>query len=361
MEYIDETMHEDELYHHGILGMHWGRRNGPPYPLSAGKHSASEKKAGWRKSLKKSNKKDDIKDRKTETKEYSEHPDDKYMDSRKFGTQDLDRLTQRFNSERAFNTALREKLTSENMLDEARLKSMSRRDRQELFLELERMETDAAYNRAVRNAVQSQIDLINANRTLYDLQHPKTKWQKAKEATGQVLADIGKNTARSVGTQVATYMIGGAINKAFGDNVVSAGKQIMTEAKQMEKQRQKWENQTKYNNAYVDFKKSEKRKNDVDDEKPDKEDWKEKAEYYKAYNNYYKQKSEYKKNKEKKKEDKKNKSDPGPTMDFREANYYTGNPTAQYDYREVDTGNSYFDQFNSYGSGGSNSKKRKKK
>ena len=31
--------------------MRWGKRNGPPYPLSAGAHSASEKKAGWRKSL----------------------------------------------------------------------------------------------------------------------------------------------------------------------------------------------------------------------------------------------------------------------------------------------------------------------
>lgn len=40
------------LMHHGILGMKWGRRNGPPYPLGASDHSASEKKAGWMKSLK---------------------------------------------------------------------------------------------------------------------------------------------------------------------------------------------------------------------------------------------------------------------------------------------------------------------
>lgn len=39
------------LAHHGIMGQRWGKRNGPPYPLGAGDHSASEKKAGWRKSL----------------------------------------------------------------------------------------------------------------------------------------------------------------------------------------------------------------------------------------------------------------------------------------------------------------------
>lgn len=47
----------NELYHHGILGQEWYKRNGPPYPLRASNHSASEKKAGWRKSLDKSDEK----------------------------------------------------------------------------------------------------------------------------------------------------------------------------------------------------------------------------------------------------------------------------------------------------------------
>lgn len=40
------------LCHHGIMGQKWGKRNGPPYPLSPGAHSSAEKKANWQQSLK---------------------------------------------------------------------------------------------------------------------------------------------------------------------------------------------------------------------------------------------------------------------------------------------------------------------
>lgn len=40
-----------ELKHHGILGQKWGVKNGPPYPLDEGDHSAAEKKAGWKESI----------------------------------------------------------------------------------------------------------------------------------------------------------------------------------------------------------------------------------------------------------------------------------------------------------------------
>lgn len=51
MDYYGNNDWRDYLAHHGILGQKWGTRNGPPYPLDGSDHSASEKKAGWRKSL----------------------------------------------------------------------------------------------------------------------------------------------------------------------------------------------------------------------------------------------------------------------------------------------------------------------
>lgn len=37
-----QIVQNDYLEHHGILGMKWGKRNGPPYPLTGSSHSAAE-------------------------------------------------------------------------------------------------------------------------------------------------------------------------------------------------------------------------------------------------------------------------------------------------------------------------------
>lgn len=55
MWYVIKLDSENEIYHHGIKGQKWGKKNGPPYPLGASEHSSAERKEGhkgWSKEAK---------------------------------------------------------------------------------------------------------------------------------------------------------------------------------------------------------------------------------------------------------------------------------------------------------------------
>lgn len=52
VEYYGNNDYRDYLAHHGIPRMQWGKRNGPPYPLDYGDHSAAEKRGMAEKGVK---------------------------------------------------------------------------------------------------------------------------------------------------------------------------------------------------------------------------------------------------------------------------------------------------------------------
>lgn len=43
--------YDEYLAHHGIIGMRWGKRNGPPYPLKRSQMSSAEKRNASQKSV----------------------------------------------------------------------------------------------------------------------------------------------------------------------------------------------------------------------------------------------------------------------------------------------------------------------
>lgn len=54
------TISSDEIFHHGIEGMHWGQRNGPPYPLDSRTHNRVVKGATTGAGRRKSNDKSSV-------------------------------------------------------------------------------------------------------------------------------------------------------------------------------------------------------------------------------------------------------------------------------------------------------------
>lgn len=228
--------YREEFYHSGILGMKWGKRNGPPYPLKPSRRSAAEKRAAKKAAKKNKGKNAEPAQRETTPEEDTNRiqqqimaeEEKKYKKTDKFGTKDLNQLKERYNTEKSYNEALAAKIKSEDQLNEAMMKHLSKKQRKVLEKKMAEMEANAAYNDAVRKSIESQINLIKSQQTLKELKNPPKPPKKEKKpglvkrgmkATGEIVGDIGKKTLKEVGGQVAEVALGEAINNALGKQV----------------------------------------------------------------------------------------------------------------------------------------------
>ena len=185
-QYVDDGQ---ELYHHGVKGQKWGKKNGPPYPLRAGDHSASEKKAGWRKSLSKGA--DDFKRSAKKVAKGVKTGIKTTGKAVKKGTEIVDAFRLR-RAERDYRKVKRDNLNS----------SLKRMSDTELNNRIKRLQNEDTYKRLIGAKTQGDISAERRNR--------------ARTLVNSTLGHIGKSVVMPIATGYVIYRVKSSAAKKHG-------------------------------------------------------------------------------------------------------------------------------------------------
>ena len=170
----------DELYHHGILGMKWGVRryqNSDGSLTSAGKHRYNKEMAKLKSEEKV------IKNReKTRDKMAKLEAKRKDIEARKKALDEEDSKKDGTGSKKHHGTS------SENQ------KKVSEMTNEE---------------------IQAKIDRINLEKRYSDLVSEKTNPKSAPSKGQKIVEEILTNSAKNIGTQTVTFIMGKTVNKAL--------------------------------------------------------------------------------------------------------------------------------------------------
>lgn len=165
---------KNELQHHGILGMKWGKRNGPPYPLTGAAKVRAEKKAAKLRS-KLADVEGSLGGQSTSTKEKSSQTPERRQ-----------QVSEYFREKNHQKKEIQKKLDSSS----TKIKQMSD---EELREAIARLELEKRY----------------ADLTIKQVKENKQEISQAKKLLESILYDATKN----IGTQAATRMLGDLTNK----------------------------------------------------------------------------------------------------------------------------------------------------
>lgn len=168
-------MNNDSLQHHGILGMKWGKKNGPPYPLQEKRKSSSEKKF--------------TKTTGDVPQQVSKIPKSALLKSS---------ISTSFQTKNAHEKSLTNTEQTSNSTKSKLIRSISD---EELIEKITRLELEKKYRDLLKSQNYSKVD-------------------NGKQFVMGVLESAGKNIA----TQLTTYAFGTAVNKIMGKEVVNPKK-----------------------------------------------------------------------------------------------------------------------------------------
>lgn len=147
------------LAHHGILGQKWGKQNGPPYPLGASDHSASEKKAGWRKSLSSGAAAVGRGVKKAAKWTVNKVKMSKRFPNALLSDEDLDRKTARYRAENILNTEMGLKTGQQKLAAQTERERLKRDAARQVVLETLKTVGTQAIGNYIRSKMQNKANL----------------------------------------------------------------------------------------------------------------------------------------------------------------------------------------------------------